>query len=142
MIVGRFETFSRRPVVDCFINIPALRVSGAVSFLIDTGADTTLLMPADARRLGVKYSDLIYTRVSTGVGGECEEYIVPAQLLVSDEKAAFGYRLVLGIARPFEYLEECPSIIGTDILKNWKVVLDYPNCLEIYVKICDEEREL
>ena len=34
---------------------PGLGKSGNVSFIFDTGADTSLLMPLDAQRMGIDY---------------------------------------------------------------------------------------
>ncbi len=130
-------------MVDCFLTLPAFKVSGIVPFLIDTGADCSLLMPADARRLNIDFQKLIYTRESHGVGGVCKEHRAPASLIVSDQKLAYGYRFALSIAEPTEDLEECPSILGMDILRYWKLTCDYSEKqLFIEVKLCDEERPI
>jgi gag-polyprotein putative aspartyl protease len=142
MIEGcRFETYSMRPVVDCFLSIAGLNAHGPVAFLLDTGADQSLLMPADARRLKIDYTKITFPRTSHGIGGECREGRVPAQLLVSDSTTVYGYRFPLGIAEPKDYLEDCPSILGMDILRNWRVLCDYrAHLLQIEVRLSDEER--
>lgn len=143
MIQGRFETFSRRPVIDCFLTLPAFNASAVVPFLVDTGADCSLLMPADAQRLDIKFEKLIYTRKSYGIGGECKEHRVPALLIVSDHKTAYAYRFGLSIAEPTPALEECPSILGMDILRFWKLTIDYAEReLFFEVRMADEERAI
>lgn len=47
------ESGRRRPQVSAQVAIPAQSLAGEVTFLIDTGADSTLLAPADATRLGL-----------------------------------------------------------------------------------------
>jgi hypothetical protein len=143
MIYGRFETFSKRPMIDCYLELPAFKAAAVVPFLVDTGADCSLLMPADARRLGIDFSKLHYTRKSYGIGGVCKEHRVPALLIVSDERVAYGYRFALSIAEPSPDLEECPSILGMDILRYWRITCDAAE-KELFfdVRMADEERIL
>src|SRR5258708_981546 len=112
MIVGRFETFSRRPIIDCYLYLPDFKADGVIPFLIDTGADCSLLMPADAKRLGIDHSKLAYNSQSTGVGGDCKEHLARAKLIVSEETIAHGYVLTLAIAEALPELEEAPSLLG------------------------------
>jgi len=141
MIQGRFESFTKRPVVDCFIRLPSTNTQAIIPFLIDTGADWSVLMPSDANRLNVNYKKLTRTRKSFGIGGACVEYVVPALLAVSDEKTMYGYKFALGIAEPMPDLHDAPSIIGMDILRHWEILLSYTDGrrLEITVLFCDEE---
>ena len=43
----REEAGRRRPFLSAFLEIPSLQRSGDVAFLVDTGADGTLLSPPD-----------------------------------------------------------------------------------------------
>ena len=142
---GRFETFTRRPIIDCYIHIPSLGVEGPVPFLMDTGADCSVLMPADAERLKVDPSKLVYSRTSTGIGGDCHEKIAPCHLYVADDTTIYGYRFPLGVAvdDPEDGLEEVPSILGMDILRYWKIYFDYPEkVITFTVQMSDDERPL
>jgi hypothetical protein len=65
---------------------------------MDTGADCSVLMPADARRLNINYSDLHQSRLSTGIGGHGQEFIAPASLIVSDENLPMDSNLPLEFA--------------------------------------------
>ena len=58
MLSGRFGGTTGRPYIEAFLSIPSMGINGAVSFLIDTGADSTVLMQADATRLQLDYSQL------------------------------------------------------------------------------------
>jgi hypothetical protein len=51
MIQGRFGNTSGRPYVEGRLVIPRLKVRGDISFIFDTGADQTVLMPMDGTRL-------------------------------------------------------------------------------------------
>ena len=53
MLEGRIGNLSGAPYVEARISFPQLGFRGLVSFLVDTGADGTVLMPADTKRLGI-----------------------------------------------------------------------------------------
>jgi hypothetical protein len=55
---GRFGDASGAPYLEAHISFSRLRLRGFVSFLIDTGADGTVLMPADSKKLGIVFSSL------------------------------------------------------------------------------------
>ena len=46
---------------------------GNISFIFDTGADTSLLMPLDAQRLGIDYEGFEKEEASLGIGGVLQE---------------------------------------------------------------------
>jgi predicted aspartyl protease len=143
MILGRFETFSRRPMVDCYLYLPDFKVDANIAFLIDTGADCSLLMPADAKRLGIDHEKLTYDKQSTGVGGDCHEHITRAKLVVQDNNLMHGYITTIGIAKPIPELEEAPSLLGMDILRYWRITCDYTNKqLQVRVQFSDEEQPM
>ena len=57
-----------------YVLLPRLGWNGNVSFILDTGADTSLLMPLDAQRMGVDYG-LFENEISTlGIGGASENF--------------------------------------------------------------------
>ena len=69
MLRGRFERATGRPYIEGRLVVPRSNLTGDVSFLIDTGADTSALMPADAQRIGLDYSMLTNEREAVGIGG-------------------------------------------------------------------------
>ena len=69
MITGRFEEATGRPFLEGRLILPRLNVQGEVSFLMDTGADSSVLMPGDAGRLSVPFDQLRGSRECEGVGG-------------------------------------------------------------------------
>ena len=58
MLQGRFGDTSGRPYLEGRFYIPRLGVQGNISFLVDTGADSTTLLPADANKLNIDHSEL------------------------------------------------------------------------------------
>ena len=48
MLHGRFGESSGRPYISARVFIPRLGLAGTVSFIFDTGADSSVLMPAEA----------------------------------------------------------------------------------------------
>ena len=51
-----------------------------MSFLVDTGADKTVLMPLDGGRLGVDYDALPHRLQTVGIGGISNAYVARAIL--------------------------------------------------------------
>lgn len=70
MILGRFGNTTGRPYVNGRLLLPRLNISTNLSFLVDTGADISTLMPADGLTTGINYQELIDLTVVGGVGGD------------------------------------------------------------------------
>ncbi len=127
MLEGRFEAGTGRPFVTAYVIFPALRVEGAVSFLMDTGADKSVLMPIDAKRLGIKYQSLSRTAESVGIGGRSSDYVESAQLLVRGEHVLYAYDVDLLVMRRKMALSSTPSLLGRNIMDRWRVTFDKSN---------------
>jgi hypothetical protein len=124
MIVGRFGSTSGRPYMAAHVNIQSQRIFGEVSFLVDTGADSTVLMPVDAGRLGVEYGRLSETTKSTGMGGESEDFVEQAQLVFRDDSdVLYVYDVALVIARPRPKIDILPSLLGRDVIDRWRLIV-------------------
>ena len=63
-----------------YVLLPRLGWSGNVSFIFDTGADTSLLMPLDAQRMGIDYAMFENEVPTLEIGGVSENYIESAHL--------------------------------------------------------------
>ena len=103
---------------------PRLEKRGNVSFLFDTGADTSLLMPVDGQRMGIDYNDLRSTEVTLGVGGLSETFVEPAYIAFLGDGVLYGYEVELRICKPSEVLMSVPSLLGRNIIDRWRVVYD------------------
>ena len=58
MFSGRYGNTSGRPYLEARVILPNLKIGGDVSFIVDTGADRTVLMPIDVKRMGIDYKKL------------------------------------------------------------------------------------
>ena len=115
---------------------------GMVSFLIDTGADSTVLMPLDARRLKVDYTKLTDTDDSLGVGGKSIDFVIPAVLIIpdSDQQVAHAYQFQLRIPQHNPDLRTVPSLLGRDILNRWRMNY-HPAKSELTAEIISSDRQ-
>ena len=124
MLRGRFGDTSGRPYMEGHVLLPRLGWSGNVSFIFDTGADTSLLMPLDARRMGIDYA-MFDNEVSTlGIGGASENFVEPAYLAFVGDEALYGYQIELHICKPANDLMNVPSLLGRNIIDHWRVTYD------------------
>ncbi len=126
MLRGRFGESSGRPYFTARVYIPNFEVAGNVSFIFDTGADRSVLMPADAITLGVKYNLLTIPFQSFGIGGTVQTYLEQVRLAFLDdnEQRVYGYDIQMLIHPPTENAMRVPSLLGRDIIDRWRVTYD------------------
>ncbi|HTQ13041.1 MAG TPA: retropepsin-like aspartic protease [Rhizomicrobium sp.] len=125
MLRGRFGNTSSAPYLECRVNFPRLGARGLVSFLVDTGADATIFMPTDCRKMGVDFRTLRDPTVSRGIGGEAREFQELATLSFSDQTYVYTYVLKKSaIAEPTQGNPDIPSLLGRDILHKWRFVME------------------
>jgi hypothetical protein len=124
MLEGRFRSKSGAPYVDALASLPRLGLQGLVSFMVDTGADGTVLMPTDAKRLGIDFGTLRNPTTSEGIGGAAHGFFEEVILSFYDRRSVYFYLLHVEIATPASYNQRFPSLLGRDVLKQWRCVLD------------------
>ncbi len=142
MLRGRFGESSGRPYVSGRVYIPRLGLAGNVSFIFDTGADSSVLMPAEAVTLGVDYALLSNPFDSFGIGGSAPTYVEHARLAFADAKGdrVYGYDIPLLIHHPTTHALRVPSLLGRDIIDRWRVTYDKSvSELAAEVVSCDAE---
>jgi hypothetical protein len=108
--------------------------------LVDTGADGTVLSVRDAvAALGKSgYNRLKKsgdTSTSIGVGGSANYYRVNAHIIFQHEGGSLeGYSFELAVAKPDGCRSKrglqlrIPSILGRDMLCQFRMVMDYSQC--------------
>lgn len=116
-ITGSFqrEGAAALPFVDGYVILQRLNVKGCVSFLVDTGADQTVLSALDGARLGIDYNDLQSPVTTLGIGGTNHFYREKAVLVLSGEQRAYVFTLDVLVGPP-SWPEDVPSILGRDVL--------------------------
>jgi predicted aspartyl protease len=126
MFKGRFGNTSEAPYLEALVILPNLGIRSGVSFLVDTGADETVLMPADAVKMGVNYKKLQKAQSLVGIGGRCDSFKDRAVIVLFDHRRnlIFGYDIEIKIVdykAAITKLGFCPSLLGRDILKRLKM---------------------
>jgi predicted aspartyl protease len=118
MFSGRFGNTSRRPYVEALVIIPRLDITSGVSFLVDTGADQTVLMPTDAVRMGIKYRSLHAAQTLSGIGGKCKSFRESAAIIFYDESNTrlVEYDIQIWIAEKKAAHLRCASLLGRNVL--------------------------
>ena|SRR3972149_346273 len=125
MLTGRFGDTTRRPYIEGRLIFPRLNIRANISFCVDTGADRSLLLPSDGVRLGLDYAALSGNQESVGVGGLCRNFTEQAALVFTDPgRYLYVYVLSLAIRPPGADIMDLPSLLGRDILNQWRMRYD------------------
>lgn len=129
MIPGYFQdedSFSR-PYVDLNLRFPvANNQLLRISFLVDTGADRTLLSPFVGARLrerfGVDLLDLPFGSPIGGIGGQLETRMIDATLDIGEQPISTTLSLV---EPPPGQFPTMPSLLGRDIIYQLALFMEY-----------------
>ena len=120
MILGYFQTEGsfQRPYVDLILQFPvADNRQLEISFLVDTGADRTLLSPTEGIRLrqqlGIDLLGLPFGTPIGGIGGQLETRTIDATLGLGEQSISTTLSLV---EPPPGQFPTMPSLLGRDIL--------------------------
>ena len=81
-------------------------------------------MPLDAQRMGIDYGLFEYEISTLGIGGTSENFVESAYLAFVGDEALYGYEIELHICKPAEELMTVPSLLGRDIIDQWRVTYD------------------
>ena len=122
MLRGRFGDTSGRPYIEGRLILPNLNIRGDISFLVDTGADVSRLHPNDGVRLKIDYGQLSGDAESVGTSGVSHDFTEPAVVVFSEQKRfLYVYNITLRIAPIDPEIMDLPSILGRDILDQWRM---------------------
>jgi len=126
VITGRFGNTSGRPYVEGRFLLPDQAIAGNISFLVDTGADLTTIMPSDGQRLGIDYTKFTNVFSTTGIDGDAPSYRAPVVLafLEQNRKKLCFYSVRVALFDPEIQPAPLPSLLGRDILNHWRMVCD------------------
>ncbi len=95
---------------------------GDFSFLVDTGADQTFLMPGDGLTLGLDYRLLEnHNTDSRGAGGPISSFREPAWVAFADDANIYGYEITLAILEFRTDMLTVPTLLGRDVLHRWHI---------------------
>jgi predicted aspartyl protease len=121
----REEAGRRRPFVSAVLEIPSLQCWGDLAFLVDTGADGTLLSPRDAALLGIDERSLPAGPPSTGIGGRVATVHVQATIILNHLSYDVPLRILAPrTARQRNDLARIPSLLGRDVLAHLALYIE------------------
>ena len=122
MITGYFE--NGRPHVSAHVEIRRLNIRGTIPLLVDTGADNTCIHPKDGAELRVPYTSLNRPTTVRGIAGRSQRYLEDAVISFRDSLGSpvFRYRVTVRIGKPDNVDPRLPSLLGQDILRNWRTI--------------------
>ena len=122
------------PKIQASLHLPGI-TSGFVTldFLVDSGASDSCIHPQDARgRLGISDSMLSSSRLwpsirsTRGVGGSSMSYRHPAVYgFLHDDGNLQQIEGDIDVAQPTPANATFPSLLGWDILRYFRIELDY-----------------
>ena len=130
MIEGYFvadeKACFRRPHIDVAITSPESNGNSIeVSFVIDTGADLTLISPFDGQRicrqLGVDMHSLPLGKRIGGIGGQVDTKAILATLVIGSYKTTMQIPIVDLPPGP----NDMPSLIGRDIIYDFALFMEH-----------------
>jgi len=138
MLSGRFGNTTGRPYIEGRIVLPRLHIVGDVSFLIDTGADCSVLMPLDGTRMAIDYSQLQNVVSSLGIGGVSRDYSEAAIIAFSDGINVYVYTPTIRISTPSPDIMGVPSLLGRDVIHRWELNYDFSqNSITMNIRSAD-----
>ena len=136
MIVGRFHRGDPHPIswIDVGVWLPGISQEWAVApFVVDTGAGTTCLHPGDALSI-VRINPLLlgdpmrWPRAVTyqGIGGRTTYFQSPVRYRLRHDDGPEQFReSTIHVAPWSREMEALPSVLGWDVLRHFRVVLDW-----------------
>jgi predicted aspartyl protease len=114
-----------RPFVTARLTVASQSVSDDVDFLIDTGADSTLLAPADALLLGIDTSRFSAGPATTGIGGTSATVATQATLRLGRFDFQLHLRILMpGPGMPSPAANAIPSLLGRDVLSHFALFFE------------------
>lgn len=123
MLQGRFAGAMVRPIVDGRLTLVKTGATEDISFLFDTGADYTVIMPIDSTRLGIDFSDPSLPWETLHGIGSARGVRLPTLIAFtdSDNGNLYVYRVRAAIPDPQTVAPDTPSFLGRDVIHRWRV---------------------
>ena len=138
MIPGyfRYTGGRNRPFLRCLVDFPRAPNARVIApeFLIDTGADRSLLSPKDAIGIGLNFSILDRGPTSRGVGGETPTLLVESIIYVA------RYTIPLTLSIP-EAQRPIPSVLGRDFIANFAPFMEERTSRVLFLDETDVEMQ-
>jgi len=126
MIAGQF-TNDGRPIIECTVSLPRFGLRGQITFLVDTGSDTTILHPDAAADLGCPFDLLDNPAEFISAGGVLLYYMEQAVLSFNDvDGGTAEFVIDISVAKPDPVTDGLDSLLGRDLLNQVRMDYDFP----------------
>ena len=125
MIAGQF-TNDGRPIIECTVSLPRFGLRGQITFLVDTGSDTTILHPDAAADLRCPFDLLDNPAEFISAGGVLLYFFEPAVLSFNDSDGGNReFEIDISIAKPDPITDGLDSLLGRDVLNQVRMEYDF-----------------
>lgn len=131
MFRGTFAGPHGEPRLSVTVIISRLGISRSVAFLVDTGADFTVLSPKTAIDIGINYNQLSKPKPVFGIAGEQGCHREKAMIVVAGpDSHTVEHPICIGILVPPDepdpdrHRRPLPSLLGRDVLNHFRMVYD------------------
>lgn len=124
----------RAPYLTCNIGFPDTPNLGiaSVDFLVDTGAETTILARRVAENVGLDLAILPDGGTSAGIGGITATRAVRVTISVDDYSTVMWVRIQ-------ESLHSVPSVLGRDFMQDFALFIDQSSGRVLFLDETDVE---
>ena len=118
-----------------------------IPFLIDTGADRSILHPFDADRLGIAVREIDFSSGApiSGVGGSMRLMPIPARAIfrtATDQYPRYVWvNSAVHLAEPSEENWDMPSLLGRDLLQLFRLVLEPSSAPGVHLEYLPDEEQ-
>ena len=123
MIIGSFDQ-EKTALCSEPSFLPRFRLDYEIDFLVDTGADTTTMHPEDAITMNVPYHKLRRGPSAYGIGDVQANFEETAFVVFAEGDKVRVYGIRLSIPEPSPHNMNFPSLLGQDLMGNWRMVHD------------------
>ncbi len=116
-----------------------------IPFLVDTGADRSILHPFDASRLGIAVREIDFSGGApiSGVGGSMRITPLTARAIFRTETDQYPRHVwvdgAVYLAEPSEENWDMPSLLGRDLLQLFRLVLEPRSAPAVYLEYLPDD---
>ena len=121
MLRGEFREPRKAAYLQANVTLPRLGLSLLVDFHIDTGAESTMLLPKDTHHMNIAWDELPRVTRAAGLGGTVSAFREFAVLQFEGQGRLWLYGIDIALLSPSVDSAPLPSVLGRDVLNNWRM---------------------
>ena len=139
MVPTGFAGVPARPFIEVRLHVQGSTPT-AIPFLIDTGADRSVLHPADASQLGMAPWEIDFSSGPpiSGVGGSMRIMPITTRVIFRTETDQYPRYVWMNstvyLAEPSEENWDMPSLLGRDLLQPFRLVMEPSSAPAVYLE--------